>query len=189
MYEKSVRLFMTSGDAGIERAVCSASASNSEERITRTRKRTASSSELPKCGSETTVSEMISVSEKPSKEFHRLTIAELKTILTEAGVKYDRLKRKSEFFAAVESVAQKEKDTNGVIDIPSDDDDQGMRAASSSTKPLIVLVSSSDDEEAPVLTMSQSAPVAPQRALISASASYNIQLIQSVTANHRPSIL
>jgi hypothetical protein len=131
---------------------CSSVASGSEERVTRSRKRSASSSVLPKCGRVTNVAEAVpQESEKPTKDFHRLTIAELKSMLNAAGVECGKLKRKSEYVAAAESVALKEKVVNGevasVITVPSDDDQLSTQPASTVSRPFIVVVSSSDDDD------------------------------------------
>ena len=89
-----------------------------------------------------------------SKDIHQLTVAELKTLLTNAGVTCDKFKRKSEYVAAAESLGQKNANPEEVVTIPSSDDDQSAQAASKLPKPSIVIISSSDDEE-----VSQSAPV------------------------------
>jgi hypothetical protein len=118
---------------------------------------------LPKRGRTTTVSEMVPDAEKPSKDFHLLTIAELKIFLAAAGVQVESMKRKSEYVAAAELVANKENDSkkeDAAITIVSDDSqNQSTQTVSASANPAIVVISSSDDDEAPVLTVSRSSVV------------------------------
>ena len=133
----------------------------SDEREDRTmtirKQRSASSSELLNHGGESAIADSAPVSDKPSKDFHRLTVAELKIFLGDAGVNFDKFKRKSEYVAAAESVAPLEKDSNitGLITIASSEDEQSAQTSSALLAPSIVLISSSDDEEAPVLTVSR----------------------------------
>jgi hypothetical protein len=162
---------------------CSSAVSDYEERVTRGRKRSASSSVLPKCGRTTKVAEVV-LAEKPAKDFHLLTIAELKSILTDAGVKYDKLKRKSEYVSAAESVVLKENDGNGevacVITVPSDDDQLSTQPASTIGKPVIVVISSSDDDDQiPDLTVSRNGAQNSQASRITESFSQQLSALNS----------
>jgi hypothetical protein len=129
-----------------------------EERTTTSRKpRAASTSEVLNHVGESAIADAASMSDKSSKDFHRRTIAELKIILADAGVNFDKFKRKSEYVAAAESVARDEKDGKiaGLITIASSDDEPSARTASALVAPSIVLISSSDDDETPVPTVSR----------------------------------
>jgi hypothetical protein len=129
----------------------------SDEREDRTMTSSASGSELLHHGGESAISDAAPVSDKPSRDFHRLTVAELKIFLADAGVNFDKFKRKSEYVAAAESVAPLEKDGSiaELITIASSEDDQSAQTSSALVAPSVVLISSSDDEEAPVLTVSR----------------------------------
>jgi hypothetical protein len=108
---------------------------------------------LPKRSRASNVAEVASSLEHPSK-FSRLTVAELKTMLTDAGVACC-FKKKCDYVAAVERLEKKENDgEKGRIEIPSSDDGASAPAALAFAKPPIVVISSSDDEEAPVLIVS-----------------------------------
>lgn len=153
----------------VEEAKCdrSVSSSESEDRAMDSRTHAVPSSfrsrVVPKRSRTTTVAAMVPDAEKPAKEFHLLTIAELKTFLVAAGVQIEGMKRKSEYVAAAELVANKEKDCkkeDAAITILSDDSqNQSTQTVSASANPAVVVISSSDDDEAPVLTVSRSSLV------------------------------
>ena len=83
----------------------------------------------------------------PSTDFGQLTVAELKTLLANAGVACDKFKKKSEYIAAAEALAQPNTDPSAPVMISSSDDDKSAQAASKLVKPSVVIISSSDDEE------------------------------------------
>jgi hypothetical protein len=141
---------------------------------------------LPKRGRASNVAEVASSLEHPSK-FSRLTVAELKTILTDAGVACC-FKKKCEYVAAAEGLEKKENDgEKGTIEIPSSDDGVSAPAALASAKPSIIVISSSDDEEAPVLTVSnRSGGAAIGRRGATASASHRRPTSQIIPSQPSP---